>query len=131
MSYCNAGHSPPFLLSTSNSNQVHRLNTTGTTMGLFEDASWKQEFIQFAPGDVMALYTDGITEAQNMEQDFYGEGRLLESVRQQSSNSAPGIRDAILQNLDMFAGDLEESIARTDLHKLIIGLANEVRSKRS
>ena len=50
-------------------------------LGVVEDVTWEQEAVQIAPGDVFVLYTDGVTDAQNAQEAFFGEKRLLEVVQ--------------------------------------------------
>jgi sigma-B regulation protein RsbU (phosphoserine phosphatase) len=80
LTYCNAGHCPPYLVRAQKDRQTQRLMRTGIPLGLFQDATWKRGQAQLDPGDVLVLYTDGITEAQDEQHDFYGEERLLDTV---------------------------------------------------
>ena len=103
--YCNAGHCPPYLVSAQSGNDVQRLIRTGIPLGIFEDKTWGQGVVQLACGDVLVLYTDGITEAQNEQEAFFGEDRLLESVRANLGHPAQDIRDAIVTDVHRFVGD--------------------------
>ena len=70
--YCNAGHNPPYLFGAQNSPQqptqngdaVKSLRRTGMALGVLEESIWQQQTTQIDPGDVLVLYTDGITDAQ-------------------------------------------------------------------
>jgi sigma-B regulation protein RsbU (phosphoserine phosphatase) len=112
--YCNAGHCPPYLVSAQNSENVQRLVRTGLPLGIFADKSWKQRSTHFDPGDVLVLYTDGITEAQCGRETFYGEDRLLESVRVSLGRPARDIQDAIMADLRRFVGDAP-NVQRDDI----------------
>jgi len=81
LTYCNAGHNPPYLLSTQDGDSVQSLRRTGMALGVTEDVVWEKKSVQIAPGDVLVLYTDGVTDAQNAQELFFGEERLLEVVR--------------------------------------------------
>jgi sigma-B regulation protein RsbU (phosphoserine phosphatase) len=74
-------------------------------MGVIEDTTWNQASVRFAPGDVLLLYTDGITEAQNWQGVFFSEERLLEVAQANLGRSAQGIQDAIIAAVREFAGD--------------------------
>jgi serine phosphatase RsbU (regulator of sigma subunit) len=65
LTYCNAGHNPPYLLGTRNGDSVHSIRRTGMALGVVEDVTWEQKAVQIAPGDVLVLYTNGVTDAQN------------------------------------------------------------------
>ncbi len=105
LTYCNAGHNPPYLLSAQNGGAVQVLLKTGMVLGVVEDMDWKQETVQLAPGDVLLLYTDGITEAQNLQEEFFGEKRLLETVQANRGHSAQDIQGALIAEVLKFAGD--------------------------
>jgi len=107
--YCNAGHWPPVLFNTHNSGSVQRLLRTGIPLGLFADGNFEQGVVQLDPGDVLVLYTDGITEAQNAQRAFLGEDRLLESVRTKLGCPAREIQDTILADVQSFVGDTPQS----------------------
>jgi serine phosphatase RsbU (regulator of sigma subunit) len=81
LTYCNAGHNPPYPLSTQDGDSVQSLRRTGMALGVVEDVVWKQKAVQIAPGDVLVLYTDGVPDAQNAQGVFFGEERLLEVIR--------------------------------------------------
>jgi len=107
--YCNAGHWPPVLFNTHNNGSIQRLLRTGIPLGLFADGNFEQGVVQLDPGDVLVLYTDGITEAQNAQRAFLGEDRLLESVRTKLGCPAREIQDTILADVQSFVGDTPQS----------------------
>jgi sigma-B regulation protein RsbU (phosphoserine phosphatase) len=103
--YCNAGHCPPYLVSAQANNAVRALHRTGMALGVAQDVAWAQEDVQLVPGDVLVLYTDGVTEARNAQGAFFGEDRLLESVRADLGRSAQDIQDAIMADVRTFVDD--------------------------
>ena len=105
LTYCNAGHNPPYLLSAQNGGVVQALRKTGMALGVVEDVTLKQKAVQLAPGDVLLLYTDGITESQNLQEAFFGEKRLLETVQANQGRSAQDIQDALIAEVHEFVGD--------------------------
>lgn len=70
-----------------------------------EDAQWTQKIVRFNPGDVLVLYTDGITEAQNPQEEYFGEHRLMDIVRSKSTSPSNVILNAILSEVYRFVGD--------------------------
>jgi sigma-B regulation protein RsbU (phosphoserine phosphatase) len=107
--YCNAGHCPPFLFKLYSDEDLGQLSRTGVPLGIFEDQTWNRGVIQFDPGDVLVLYSDGVTEAQNVDKGFFGEDRLIESVRERLGNSALEIQDNIIKNLQSFMGERSQT----------------------
>jgi NarL family two-component system response regulator LiaR len=109
LTYCNAGHNPPYLLRDQNKGPVQALRRTGMPLGIFEDVSWEQNSVQLAPGDVLVLYTDGIPEAQDRQEAFFGEKRLQEIVQSNLGRSAQEIQDALLAEVRRFRGDASQN----------------------
>jgi sigma-B regulation protein RsbU (phosphoserine phosphatase) len=79
LTYSNAGHLPPLVLS--GGGQVRRLATSGTVVGLFDGMSYDESTIGMEPGDIFVAYSDGITEPENEFGEF-GEERLIELIQQ-------------------------------------------------
>lgn len=103
MTYCNAGHNPPFLFSSEHDADHQVLSRTGMPLGIIEEASWEQGTAAFNSGDVLVAYTDGVTEAQNERDEFYGEARLLEVARSKVGHSAKVLQEALEQDLREFS----------------------------
>ncbi|HEX7975932.1 MAG TPA: PP2C family protein-serine/threonine phosphatase, partial [Anaerolineales bacterium] len=103
--YVNAGHNPAYLLHTQKGKQVDRLSRTGMTLGVMEKTHWQQKIARLSAGDLLLLYTDGITEAQNPQGSFFGDQRLLEVLRSKSEASAGEIQKSILNEVHNFVGD--------------------------
>jgi serine phosphatase RsbU (regulator of sigma subunit) len=78
--YANCGHLSGLVLRTDNT--YCRLDSTGTLLGLFREWDCAIAEYQLEPGDIFALYTDGITEAHNGDGGEFGEERLVDSLRQ-------------------------------------------------
>ncbi len=72
--YVNAGHNPPYLLNSSGIRKVEM--TGGAILGCMEDFVYQSKKVQMSAGDLLFLYTDGVTEAFNKKEELYGEGRL-------------------------------------------------------
>jgi DNA-binding NarL/FixJ family response regulator len=103
LTYCNAGHNPPFLLGADGA--LQSLIRTGMPLGVLEDNIWQQESIQVAPGEAFVLYSDGITDAMNRHEAFFGQERLLQSIQSNAGRSAQSIHDALLTSVREFVGD--------------------------
>jgi len=105
LTYCNAGHSPPFLIRAQDGGRVESLLPTGMPIGVDEDAYWKSAQVHIEPGDVLLLYTDGIPDAQNGEGMPFREARLIEVAQAHRHMSAQEMQTAILEALHEFVGD--------------------------
>jgi sigma-B regulation protein RsbU (phosphoserine phosphatase) len=77
MTYCTAGHPPAMLLRDGN---VIELTGENTVLGINPDEDFKQQLIDLLPGDVLLLYTDGLTDAMNFKQETFGRQRLISAL---------------------------------------------------
>jgi sigma-B regulation protein RsbU (phosphoserine phosphatase) len=98
--YVNAGHVPPVLVRSGGA--VELLEEGGVPLGLFEDARYVEGFASIAPGDVLALFTDGITEAMDEADQLYGRDRLIASLRRWQSASATDICRECMREVEAF-----------------------------
>jgi len=103
--YVNAGHPPPYLISTQRGKPFDRLRPTGMALGVAEKAHWQQKVIRLSPGDTLLLFTDGVTEANNPSGEFFGEHRLMEVVRSKTGAPARQIQQVVLDAVHRFVGD--------------------------
>jgi len=94
---CNAGHNPMLIVSPSGEPSYYKAKSNLAT-GLFEHFPYEGESLQLEKGTRLILYTDGVTEAENLIKEQYGEDRLLEFAR----NIAPGTSDEQVVN-DLYA----------------------------
>lgn len=102
--YANAGHNPGYLLRAGDGGH-DSLTKTGIPLGMFEGMKWQQAQVQFEPGDVLLLYTDGVPEAENLVYEEYGDDRLLAVGRESISRMTPEIQDAIITSIKDFVGE--------------------------
>jgi sigma-B regulation protein RsbU (phosphoserine phosphatase) len=100
----NAGHNPPLLYRHA-AHKVSVLPTGGRAIGWFKNNPLEAKALQLEPGDVLVYYTDGLSEAENAEQDDYGMERLQQAVLSSGESSAAAVRDHIVQDVEAFCGD--------------------------
>jgi sigma-B regulation protein RsbU (phosphoserine phosphatase) len=104
LEYSNSGHHPPLFVREDG--RVERLDRGGLALGVLPNVIYQEESRCFDPGDVLVVYTDGLIEAKNADNEFYGQERL-ERVTVGSRNlSAPELRDQILVDLARHTGDI-------------------------
>ena len=101
--YANAGHNPPFLLGLSN--EIKTLNNTGMPLGIDEDNDWGQDEILISPGDMLLLYTDGVTDAQNSTGEFIDRKIILSTLQQNIGKTVQDVQQGILNKVHLFVGD--------------------------
>jgi sigma-B regulation protein RsbU (phosphoserine phosphatase) len=99
--YANCGHNNPILL-RAGSNVPELLAATSQVLGPFPNEVFKTESILMGKGDILLLYTDGITEATNERGEFYGENRLIERLLECREMSPKDITQHILQDVQTF-----------------------------
>ncbi len=102
--YVNAGHPPPLMVSSTKGKPVDQLRVTGMALGMVEKTTWQQKVVKFSPGDVLLLYTDGITEAENLDGDIYGEDRLFDVLLPRRSCSAEELQNSVFEEINGFTG---------------------------
>ena len=103
LTYVNAGHNPP-LLYRAQQDELIELTRTGTPLGLFQTAEFEQRRTQLEPGDFLVLYTDGLSEAMDIEHCMFGEERLRRALLDHCHASAEDIAEALEQAVNAFAG---------------------------
>jgi phosphoserine phosphatase RsbU/P len=103
LTYANAGHNPPFLLRSANSDRVDQLHNTGMALGVVPEAAWREETVHLGSADTLVLYTDGAIDALSSDGESFGSERLLSTVRATLPANAPDAEDAILSAIHTFA----------------------------
>ena len=109
--YTNAGHNAPLLVRTDGT--VERLTTGGMMVGAFDWATYEEGRTGLGAGDLLVIYSDGITEAEREPGEEYGEERLIELVLRQRQSSAHEIREAIFADVDAWTGQKERGDDQT------------------
>jgi serine phosphatase RsbU (regulator of sigma subunit) len=99
--YVNCGHLSPLLLRAEG--RLERLTTTATVLGLFQKWECSVAEVQVATGDILVLYTDGVTEAENREGEQFGESRLAETTLTQRHLPIPSLLEAIVAAVQEFS----------------------------
>ncbi len=105
LSYCNAGHLPPIILSN---HERQSLEPTGMVVGLFPGVEYQAKSVELTPGTLLAIFTDGVTEAVNQAGDEFGEARLLDALKASRSRSSEGIYRFVVERIREWQGDLPQ-----------------------
>jgi serine phosphatase RsbU (regulator of sigma subunit) len=101
LTYINAGHNPPFLLSNG---AISRLERGGLLLGAVDTAVYEQGEVNLNPGDLLLLYTDGITEAMNGNEELFGEDRLRKTMQNNYNANAETFQSAVIASVKNHAG---------------------------
>lgn len=95
----NAGHNPPLIV---RGEEVIRIEASGPVVGLLPKAQYAEQRIVLEPGDLLLLYTDGISEAMTAREEEWGEEGMIGAAREAAKGSAAQILEAVLQAADRF-----------------------------
>jgi phosphoserine phosphatase RsbU/P len=106
--YANGGHNPPFLVRSAESAEMTG-TPSGPALGIIPGSAYTNQSLSMAPGDVLVLYTDGITEAMNPANELYGEDRLSDYIRERFESPAIEIIDGLSRSVNDFADGAEQS----------------------
>jgi len=115
LSYANAGHCAPFLVSADG--RLRKLHTSGMPVGMLEEAQFQVVQMQLETGDKIVIYSDGLTEAENAAGEFFDTERLRNCLRENASLSAVELHKMLLSTLDVF---VEGGVIRDDITALVL-----------
>ena len=100
--YSNAGHNPPLVIRRGKNPEFFR-GDGGCVLGAFEDAPIKKGKIKFQPGDVLYMYTDGVTEAMNSEKEQFSDERLERRLTAHKCDPIKGMVEGTLRGVEAFS----------------------------
>jgi sigma-B regulation protein RsbU (phosphoserine phosphatase) len=106
--YCNAGHNHPYLLKADGTVEEIK-GTHGTPLGIFEDIDYKSDKLRLQKGDSILMFTDGIPEAMNANDELFTDQRLAEFLKDYPLKSPKTITLDLLNEVQQFAGDAVQS----------------------
>jgi sigma-B regulation protein RsbU (phosphoserine phosphatase) len=106
--YVNAGHPPALFFGN---NAIHELNRGGLIMGPYPQAKYERGFVFLEPGNILVMYTDGVTEATNRLGEEFGTERITQIVLVDKKLSSKELCDKIFAAVDEFT---ESAAARDD-----------------
>jgi phosphoserine phosphatase RsbU/P len=101
LTYCNCGHNPPLLLRKGES-AFEPLRNCGPPLGLFDEISYLPRSIALAPGDMLLLYTDGVTEAENAQSAQFGTERLEQAILATRGEPARTVVEQVIKRVAEF-----------------------------
>lgn len=105
--FANAGHNPP-LVKHRDGRFEYLKSRAGFVLAGMEGIKYRLQEIQLEPGDIIYLYTDGVTEATNSSNELYGEDRLLNILNSTEFTDMKALCDTVKADVDKFVGDAEQ-----------------------
>ena len=106
LEYTNAGHPPPLCIT---GQQVQHLSAGGTVLGLFDNERYESQVIEIAPGSLLIVYSDGLTEAENADEQEFEEQRVLDLALRLGQASAATVLKNLLEAVDRWTGPAEQT----------------------
>ena len=103
LTYVNAGHNPPLVMRTTG--DVERLDRGGLLLGTFPNRPYEQGSVVIAPGELVFMYTDGVSEAMNPEQEEFGESRIVECLVRHGSAPPRALLEHVESAVLRYRGD--------------------------
>src|SRR4026209_1413852 len=122
LSFLNAGHNSPLIVHSAGT--VEQLASGGLPLGIKRDAEYREGRTQLQPGDILVIYSDGVTEAASPSGEEFGPTRLYEVVSRNIDASAAGLRDRIESALTKFSQGIQ---AADDITLVIVKRQSETR----
>lgn len=117
LTYVNAGHNPPLLGSREKGFDFLK-ERSGFVLAGMEGMVYKQMEMQLSPGDILFLYTDGVTEANDRNGNLYGEPRLSGVLGSRTEASPKQLAEAVWEDIQVFKGEAEQF---DDITMLVLG----------
>jgi sigma-B regulation protein RsbU (phosphoserine phosphatase) len=106
--YSNGGHNAPFLIS-SDGNITQLDNIGGLLLGAIKDSEYESNIITLKPDDYLVLYTDGVTEAFNKDDEEYEDKRLIDSLQDAGKENAGKLVEKVIADVQKFSEGVEQS----------------------
>ncbi len=105
--YCNGGHNPPLILKPNGTTEV--VGNYGVALGIIDGVPLTQQALKLAPNDTLILYTDGVTEAMDVDENPFGLSRLRDTLREARPQSSQQTVKVILDAIRKFSADTAQS----------------------
>ncbi len=99
--FISAGHNPAYVFRSA-SGKLEELVSDAFVLGLFDFASYESRYFRLDKGDILVVYSDGLTDAQNQREEMFGEARLLEIIEQEAPWGAHAIERRLLKAIEEF-----------------------------
>jgi serine phosphatase RsbU (regulator of sigma subunit) len=106
--FISAGHNPAYLFRSA-TGKIEELTSDAYILGLFDFASYQSRTLHLDKGDILVVYSDGLTDAQNQQEEMFGEERLLQIIRQEAPSGSYAIEQELLKAVAEFTQGMPQS----------------------
>jgi len=106
--FISAGHTPAYLFHSA-TGKIEELGSNANVLGLFDDASYESSVFRLDKGDILVVYSDGLTDAENPQGEMFGEERLLKLIRQEAPSGSQAIEQRLLKAIEAFTQGLPQT----------------------
>ena len=113
--WLNAGHCPPLIIPADGN--ITTLRAGAMPVGLLDDSKFPAQTTQLQPGDKVLIYSDGVSDAQNADDQFFGVGRIRDIAGRHRTSNAEELHRALVEAVDQFT---EGSPQRDDMTLLVL-----------
>ncbi|MGD1095946.1 MAG: SpoIIE family protein phosphatase [Bryobacteraceae bacterium] len=107
--FINAGHNPAYLFRSATGN-IERLASDAYALGMFDFASYQSCPLHLSPGDILVVYSDGLPDAQNHQEEMFGEEKLLRLIREEAPLGSLALEKRLLKSIEEFT----QGVPQTD-----------------
>jgi sigma-B regulation protein RsbU (phosphoserine phosphatase) len=108
LQYSNAGHNPPYIVQSDGSIKVTEL-TGGLPLGILDGVSYQSTIIKLQKGETFFLYTDGVTEAMDVNENLYSEEKLMELIKNKNSTPIDALVHEVFNSVHEYSKDVQQS----------------------
>ncbi len=106
ITFCNAGHNEPILIDSHG--EVTKLKEGGIVVGILPEVTFEEKTIDFPPDSILVVYSDGITEAMDSDEQEFGEERLIDLIKTNKDLSASDLIKLIIKTVNSHSGNAEQ-----------------------
>ena len=106
--FIGAGHNPAYLFRSA-TREVEQLASGCFFVGMFDTASYETSLFQLDKGDILVVYSDGLTDAENHQREMFGEQRLLNNIRQAAPSGSHALEQKLLKAIDEFTAGMPQT----------------------
>jgi sigma-B regulation protein RsbU (phosphoserine phosphatase) len=106
--FINAGHNPAYLF-RSTTGKIEALVSDAYVLGMFDFATYQSGTLHLCKGDVLVVYSDGLTDAQNQQEEMFGEERLLEIIRLEAPSGSHALEQKLLKSIEEFTQGMPQT----------------------